>query len=47
MSDEEFEEQRLAVLNEQERRARRAEAPAAIAAIVRRYVEDGGDRADL
>lgn len=43
LSDEEFEEHRLHVLNEQERRQRLADAPAQAAEIVRRYAEDGGN----
>lgn len=47
ISDEDLDAHRVAVLNEQERRTRLAQAPAQIAAIKQRYVEDGGDPADL
>lgn len=45
--DEKLEDARLAILNEKERRDRLASTPAQVANLVNRYVEDGGDRADL
>lgn len=47
LTDDELGQARLDVAIEQERRQRLAQAPAQIAAIAARYIEDGGDRADL
>ena len=46
-TDEKLEDARLAILNEKERRDRLANAPTAVAQIATRYIEDGGDRAEL
>lgn len=45
--DEALDQLRLAVLDEQERRQRLALAPAMAADMTRRFIEDGGDPADL
>lgn len=47
LTDEDLDSLRLAVINEKERRERLASAASQVAAIAVRYVEDGGDPADL
>lgn len=46
-TDEDLDQLRLDVLNERERRDRLASIPAQVTALATRYVEDGGDPADL
>lgn len=47
LSDEALYNLRTEVLTEQERRQRITHTPSQIAAVAQRYVEDGGDKADL
>lgn len=47
MLDEDLDALRIAILTEQERRARLAQIPAQMADLAQRYVADGGDPADL
>ena len=47
LTDDDLDALRIDVLNEQERRARLALIPAQIAELTARYIEDGGDPADL
>lgn len=46
-TDEDLDTLRIDVTNELERRARLAAAPEQVALIAARYVEDGGNTADL
>ena len=46
-ADDALDTLRLGVLAEQERRQRIASTPALIADTARRYIADGGDKADL
>lgn len=46
-TDADLDQLRLDVLNERERRDRLASAPQAVAQIASRYIEDGGDKAEL
>lgn len=45
--DEKLDAARTAILAEQERRQRLANVPTEVAAMAQRYVEDGGDKAEL
>lgn len=47
LSDEDLDSLRTSVLTEQERRQRIASTPGLVADTARRYIEDGGDKADL
>lgn len=47
LSDEDLDTLRTNVMAEQERRARLASTPAIVADTARRYIADGGDKADL
>lgn len=47
VSDEELDSFRVAVLNEQERRARLAQFPQQVAQDARRFVADGGKLSDV
>lgn len=47
LTDDELNQARLDVAVELERRQRLAQAPAQVAALAARYVEDGGTLADL
>ena len=46
-TDDDLDALRLAVLTEQERRQRLAATPTLVADTARRYIADGGDKADL
>lgn len=45
--DEKLEAARITILAELERRQRLASAPSEVAAMAARYIQDGGDPADL
>lgn len=47
LTDEELDEARIGLTNECERRQRLATAVETVRAVATRYVEDGGDSADL
>lgn len=47
LDDDQLERHRVDVLNEQERRQRLADTPTLVADLARRYVDDGGNPADL
>lgn len=47
LNDEDLDTLRIDVLAEQERRARLATAADVVAETTRRYIADGGDKADL
>ena len=47
LTDEQLDEQRVAILAEQERRANLAQIPATIQELAAKYKEGGGDREEL
>ena len=47
LTDQELDGERVAILNEQERRARLANAPGQISQIATAFIADGGDLATL
>ena len=47
LSDEDLDSLRTNILTEQERRQRIASTPGLVADTARRYIADGGDKADL